>query len=427
MGAGLRCRVCPLAIALLVVSSLASAQDPPSPTEDQVAAHARKHAVGRLVKALKGKLQQLRVPVEEADRLVEKCGVADELPGLLRDRERDGERLQAFDDGACEARLTVRLDQLAAWLRELAARKGFALENGVRGALDGMAGSSEPFLTAAGVGIPRAVAWARQGVAPDAAWEAASAKVRTQTDKSAGETALRDLWKAAEGLSAGDELYVGAFLRSRPGLREMLEQTAGSRIERSPPRLLPGGVCEVDVFLDLADLAEGIENAAASRCPPDSPWRKVNLERLVRSNGDRRILWATGKALLPSTGIGIAANALPEWYLIELTGEGVSPIPDQAESEEAAYGSAELQAWASAFWDLWQKILALKHPSGKTLAEMAGPQGGGEQDPKSRWSVLHGRMYQFAVRKKPLRDRGEVRVEVQIPLERVWELVKDWE
>ncbi|MCU0723990.1 MAG: hypothetical protein MUC63_10325 [Planctomycetes bacterium] len=417
----------PLALAALASPALSVAQEPPAPSDDQIVTHARKHALGRLLGAFKGRLMQLRMRAEDVDRLLEGSGFREELPRLVRGPEGDAEKIQSFDDGAREVRLTVRMDVLAGRLRELAARKGLNVDPAARSALDGLLSAPEPFLKASGLGIPRVVAWSGREEAPGTAAPAASDKVRTQTERAAGETALRDLWKAVEGLAAGESLYVGAFLRSKPGLKETLEQNLGDRIERAPARFLPGGICEVDVFLDIGDLADGLETVARLRSPPESPWRKVNRERLIRSNGDRWMLWAVGTALLPSARVGTAANALPEWYLIELTSQGVSPIPDQAESEEAAFAQANQQAGEVAYSQLFLKIRALRLPSGRTLAELAEPREGDEENPASRWSLLHGAMYRHAVRKVSMRNEGEVCVEVQIPLARVWELVKDWE
>jgi hypothetical protein len=179
----------------------------------------------------------------------------------------------------------------------------------------------------------------------------------------------------------------------------------------------------VDVFLDLADLADGIEAVAVFRCPVDSPWRRVNRERLVHGNGGRWIAWATGKALLPAAPGKPGADGVPKWAHQDLVGEGEAPIPVEAEGEEAARSQAHQQAKAGAYWDLWQKIRGFRLDTGKTLAELAGNPGNPEE---GRLKDLHDCMYRFATVTKGFLDKGVVRVRVQIPLERVWELVKDW-
>ncbi|MHC4601400.1 MAG: hypothetical protein ACYS47_20585, partial [Planctomycetota bacterium] len=98
-------------------------------------------------------------------------------------------------------------------------------------------------------------------------------------------------------------------------------------------------------------------------------------------------------------------------------GKGEAALPVNAPSEEAARGQASREAQKKAWADLLGKILALRHPSGRTLGELAF-----NADRRERLrELVEG-------------ESGEGQAEedrvyswrVKIALENVWRLVKDW-
>ncbi|MHC4781172.1 MAG: hypothetical protein ACYTFG_21570, partial [Planctomycetota bacterium] len=176
-------------------------------------------------------------------------------------------------------------------------------------------------------------------------------------------------------------------------------------------RYLPRGRCERDLFIDLIELHD-LLRLLAGDSHLEGRQSSADLEHLVASNGGRRMLVATGFGLHK----GILAD-VPDWFGNTLVGTGSAPLPANAPGQEQAVAMAYKKAKEIAKKDLLEKILALKHKSGRTLSDLAGD---------SERSILLEELTASAGGKG---HRGENRVyywSLEIPLENVWELVKDW-
>jgi hypothetical protein len=215
----------------------------------------------------------------------------------------------------------------------------------------------------------------------------------------------------------GPSRLLQSFLDLDPQLRKILRDLVRKGLDLAlyHPRYFQNGRCEVDLFLDLLDLHRGIERAAGVIDPVTrNRWGRIDLEDLLLSNGGRRYLRSTGVGLLP----GRDAN-LPTWARQTLSAEGKAALPAQAKSQEHAEALASRASQEEARKNLWEKVLVLRHPCGKGLRELA-------EDPARRnllWNLVASVRAGNGLLNSE--DRSYSRP-IEIDLEKVWKLVKDW-
>ncbi|GEM_PF-3344788 len=413
------------AILVLVLLALAApdacAQDVEGPDRTRVLAFARRHADIRLLFDIQRRLGNGWRGGEEGVRdYMRRVSLESEFFGWLG-RHRDVyESVRSSPEGVIEVVMKVPSGKTGLFLSDAARKLDPQAEGWKTQAFEVLGRGSDRFLDAVGVGLPEAVSWSLRGEPVPAAWKRLNSRARTDAVDAAWLDAKENLWKSIESLPAGKGLFVRTFLEKDADLRRGLKAYLSSKLDvgLSKPRYLSKGRCEVDVYLDLADLDRAIEMLARSRLSPDSPWRNVDREHFIAENDGMRMLWATGVSFSPGFS-SFAESEAPDWRQHKLEAEGEAELPVSAPSQRAAVGMAAQAAQEAAREALYEKVLSLRHPCGKTLAALARRPG--------RRNGLRALVWRVVAGKGSMVGRRLYKRPIEIPLEKVWNMVKDWE
>jgi hypothetical protein len=347
------------------------------------------------------------------DRFLKTNQLTEDFSGWIEQQCRARGQVKNFADGTLEVYLKIPVVDVARFLKERMDARRKPLDPKENLALKQFGGTGIPVASSAGVGLPEAAGWVGE---KNGIWKRYGPRRSFEVANAAYRDAKKNLLKKVEELQIGEKRHIRAFLVKDPLAAAEFRQFVSESIHRGPypTRYYPDGKCEIDVFLSLEDLRESFLAIARNRTPPRSPWREVNEEYLQWSNGGHRILWARGAGLGPRSnrdGTG------PRWAHQRLTAEGKAELPVNAPSQRAAEAQAADQAVRGARANALKKILDLRMPSGALLKDIVGA---GE-----RKDLLQQMLQKISPQRAWEEGKVYFRV-IEIPLEKVWKLVKDW-
>jgi len=240
--------------------------------------------------------------------------------------------------------------------------------------------------------------------------------------RAAEKNAIENLYQAVTDLPIGrgaDRLreFINPSGRARRELRAFL--AARARVVKGTIRYIEDATCEVDVEISAAAFLAKLGGLVKSRI--DSRLIRLAgypLDELVQTGG-RKIFRATGLGFPPDEYLRIhsAAGRRPSWAREKMSAKGRGFPPDEVESFEEARALGFARALDEAVGHIMLQVRGLGLLSKKTVGDLLTPV---------RKRSLVEILKQGRIRDIGFEGKSGYRIELEVNLWKVWNLVMGW-
>ncbi len=341
-------------------------------------------------------------------------------------------------DGTCEVDVQVTLQQVMACLKRI--NLDYPDKKRTRMSFDQMGQyTKKTVFRATGVGLPPSQK--AESAAPKNAsvktrgipgWESVTTQGRLLAERGALTDARRNLAETVKGLRISGNTYVRDFAVLNDQVQTSLNTFINGVKEASQYRYLPDGICEVDVEVTVQDVIKQLNTIRMhyyAGFPPQSVFRDISFEQII-GWGPPKVIRATGNGAVPGKGYmnspapgaaGASAPsaggaAAPPWASETVRAKGTG-VPADGSAGTAARLETERAAEAVARRNLLEKVYGVRIDSNTTVKDYVAVH-----------DLVQARVSRYlagaqVVGEPVIMSDGTIEVEMELPLEGLWQIV----
>lgn len=288
---------------------------------------------------------------------------------------------------------------------------------------------TEGVVTARGSGLPRSqesletssLASPTMGIP---GWENVTARGRLMAQRAAKVDAYRNLAEIVKGLRITSNTYVRDFVAESDQISTQLDAFIKGIEQIGPYRYTPEGICEADVEVSVRKVVKKLKEIRKWYIRRRYPWRRVYIKTIrfekIIEYYPARVIRATGQGVAPAKYIkgSSISPAAPGWVNSRLTVTGVGIAPEGKSGPEAGL-MAERAAEMDARRNLAEELYGVQISASTTVIDFV------VQHDKVKAEV---ETFLRGARKADTRflTDGSVEVDIELPMEGLWEIVKKY-
>jgi hypothetical protein len=292
---------------------------------------------------------------------------------------------------------------------------------------------TEDLVRAQGWGVPRSEESSQESVSSSPTsgipgWENVTARGRLMAERAAKVDAYRNLAEIIKGLRITSNTYVRDFVAESDQISTRLDAFIKGARQIGPYRYTPEGICEVDVEITVQEVIKKLKEIRKWYIRGRYPWRRVYIKTIrfekIVAYYPKRVIQATGQGVPPAkyikqgSTVPSGSSAAPAWVGSSLKATGVGISPEGSSGSEASL-MAERAAEVDARRNLAEEFYGVQIDAATTVRDFVVQH---DEVKAKLETFLRG------ARKTDTRflADGSIEVDVEIPLQGLWEVVKEY-